>query len=249
MTIDWNAVTGIGTVAVAVSAVSIAVWSDWRSQTRLKSEREHSEKQLTEERTRSDEEIKEERRLSQEREQFAEASQVEVALIIPRAGDAESDQAPTLKLTVRNHGKYAITDIRAWAGLKLRKGYSLHPFGEPRQEQRWDGLDLDSQYTEPAPGARPDWLPPWDVRLVFEADPPGPFSSEMGVLAGYPIVLWTDRWGNSWEHKRGKLRQVNSSDELSFDTKEFLDFGSYPWPGVYRDQPQPRQAPEGPDRA
>jgi hypothetical protein len=241
MPIDWNAVTGIGTVAVALSATGIAVWSDWRSGVRLKEEREYnktqlveerkySKTQLEEERTRSDTKINQERGLAQEREQFAEASQVEVALTIPRGasdfGNTGSEQAPKLRLTVRNHGNYAITEIRAWAALKLHPGYELRTFSQPRQEQRWDALDPNSQYIEPTPGAHPDWLPPWDVRLVFETDLPDPSKGEKEILAGYPIVFWTDRWGQAWEHKRGKLQQISSSDEPTFSSADFHLFKS-----------------------
>jgi hypothetical protein len=78
--IDWNAVTGVGTVAVALSAVWIAVWSDRQQGRRLEGERCRSERNLTEERKRSDAEVAEERRLTQRREQSAEASLVEVVL-------------------------------------------------------------------------------------------------------------------------------------------------------------------------
>jgi hypothetical protein len=234
--IDWNAVTGIGTVAVALSAVGIAVLSDWRSGVRLRTERKYSEKQLAKEReysekqlakelARSDDKISEERRRAQEREQFAEASQVEVVLTFPRgalgSGDAESEQAPKLKLIVRNHGNYAITKIRAWAGLSLPTEYEMYRFSQPRQEQRSDAFNPNSQYIDPVPGAHPDWLPPWDVRLVFERDLLDPLKGKKEVLAGYPVVLWTDRWGDAWEHKRGELRQVDSSDDLEFRAVEF----------------------------
>jgi hypothetical protein len=217
--VDWNAVTGVGTVAVAVSAVFVAFWSEWRSDRRLSAERCYSEQKLTEERTRSDEKLGEERRLAREREQFAEASQVEVLLAAPQRGpiDLESNPKPPprLELTVKNHGSYAITDIEAKAWAEMLTGVSLVIFTEPRQEQRSDALNPASPYREPVLGSHPDWLPPWDARLIFEEELPSPLKNgEEEPLEGppaYPIVRWTDRWGTGWEHMRGKLQQVDRS--------------------------------------
>jgi len=29
----------------------------------------------------------------------------------------------------------------------------------------------------------------------------------------YPVVRWTDRWGTTWEHKRGAVRQVTEGED------------------------------------
>jgi ADP-ribosylglycohydrolase len=78
---SWTeVVTAIGTVGVAVAAVGIALWTEWRSGKRLEAEHQRSDRMLKEERARSKEEIDEERRGAREREQLAQAYAVQVVL-------------------------------------------------------------------------------------------------------------------------------------------------------------------------
>ncbi len=49
--------TAIGTIAVAVAAVGIAIWSDWRTGKRIADEREAHEKEIAAERTLADERL------------------------------------------------------------------------------------------------------------------------------------------------------------------------------------------------
>ena len=158
------------------------------------------------------------RRLASEREQFAEASRVEVVLAVPRGGPTDLEPRPPLKLelTVKNHGSYAILDIEAMAWVEMLTGAGLFFFSEPRQEQRSDALNPASPYWEPVHGSHPDWLPPWDARLIFEEDLPSPLKSGKEGAPAYPIVRWTDRWGTGWEHMRGKLQQVDRSEGVKY---------------------------------
>jgi hypothetical protein len=223
--------TAIGTVATAVVAVAVALFAEWRIGVRVKEEQGLSATRLQDERNRSDAKLAEERRIAQEREQFAEASLVEVVLTLSKNGGMDfgtGRQEPKLRVTVRNHGHYAITGVSAAA---------VHPrgvaiFTEPRQEQRWDAFNPASQYVEPVRGAHPDWLPPWDARLVFEQDladvlegteeDPADFLKRMEEHpAMYPVARWTDRWGTAWEQKRGMLRQVDSSHSLEFSAPDW----------------------------
>jgi hypothetical protein len=50
----WNALTALGTVAVAVAAVGIAIWGDRRTDARIQDERARSDRQLAEERALAD---------------------------------------------------------------------------------------------------------------------------------------------------------------------------------------------------
>jgi hypothetical protein len=50
----WNALTAIGTIAVAATAVGIAIWGDRRTDARIKDERARADRQLAEERALAD---------------------------------------------------------------------------------------------------------------------------------------------------------------------------------------------------
>lgn len=96
---DWVSVmTAFGTVAAAVAAVSIALWSDRRSRAL----------------------IGEERRLTLEREQFAEAYAAQVALGERDAGPVDDvyeepvdESVKRLAVMVVNRGSFTITGIEA----------------------------------------------------------------------------------------------------------------------------------------
>src|SRR5262249_52370744 len=107
---DWpSIVTAIGTVAVAVVAVGVALFTEWRIGKRLRAERERSDKQLAEERALSEGRLREERKLFQDREQLAEAYAVQVVLTKKIVGvDAES-----LVAFIFNRGSQTITQIEA----------------------------------------------------------------------------------------------------------------------------------------
>jgi hypothetical protein len=48
----------------------------------------------------------------------------------------------------------------------------------------------------------------WDQDIVFESDP----VNDGQVAGAYPVVRWTDRWGNRWEHKRAEVRQTKDGE-------------------------------------
>src|SRR5689334_10776742 len=123
--------TAIGTVAVALAAVGIAIWSDRRTGKRLADERtladgrlarqlKHSDDQLEKERAAADkrlsdeisaanERLRQERQAAQEQEQYAEAYAVQVTLMKSGIhGDGE-DAAQRLIVAIVNHGVQTIT--------------------------------------------------------------------------------------------------------------------------------------------
>lgn len=63
----WNALTALGTIAVAVTAVGIAVWSDRRTDRRIRDERARSDRRIAAERAWADRQLAEERALADKR--------------------------------------------------------------------------------------------------------------------------------------------------------------------------------------
>ncbi len=101
---DWaSATTAIGTVLVAIMAVGVAIYTEWRANKRLKAKHKRS-RLLADERERSDEALRKERQLAQDREQLAEAYSVQVVLMrfVMQMGE---DPASKLEVNVVNHGR------------------------------------------------------------------------------------------------------------------------------------------------
>jgi hypothetical protein len=94
--------TAIGTVAVAVVAVGVALFAEWRAGKRVAAERAHGDERLREERERSDKQIAEERRIAQEREQLAEAYAVQVTLMM---GATEGDGEDAARSLIAARGR------------------------------------------------------------------------------------------------------------------------------------------------
>ncbi len=145
---DWaSIVTAIGTVLVAIVAVGIALWSEWRTGKRLADERAFSRAQ-----------IEEERRIARNGEQFSEAYAVQVVLGERSTGEPgeRSASASRLGAIVINHGRYAITGIEA----QLRLGSSNPSLVSFTGRERVPGTkDLDAglrnRRTCPGAGHRP----------------------------------------------------------------------------------------------
>jgi hypothetical protein len=63
----WNALTALGTIAVAVTAVGIAIWNDRRTDARIRDEQERSDRRIAAERAWADHRLAEERALADKR--------------------------------------------------------------------------------------------------------------------------------------------------------------------------------------
>jgi len=63
----WNALTAIGTVAVAIAAVGIAIWGERRTDRRIEDERKRSDELIAAEHARADRQLGEERALADKR--------------------------------------------------------------------------------------------------------------------------------------------------------------------------------------
>jgi hypothetical protein len=224
---DWTDImTAFGTVGAVIAAVGIALWTEWRSARRLAAEQARSDRQLEEERARSRAEIEEERRIAREREQLAEAYQVQVVnaeevqlLRDPTieelgSGKVDNPYAVRVDLThlavlIVNHGSYTITRVEVQF---CPDGRSLIPpiwgvrvlgFAELPKRLRGDrNLEPGSDT------AIHDTLTPWDTGVRFVADP----IETRTLERPYSLVRWTDRWGAWWEHRRGEVRQVGDDE-------------------------------------
>jgi hypothetical protein len=200
--------TAIGTVAVAVVAVAVALFAEWRAGKRVAAERAHSDEQLREERERSDARLAEERRLFQEQEQFAAAYAVQITLTRSgRIGKGE-DEAERLIAAIVNHGPQTITRVEVRFSPD---GGSVIPARKQNQ------LPVDSNLPPNVLGphhvmsaeaaASRDRLTPWDTGITAETDSLG----VQRLTDPRVIVRWTDRWGTRWEHKRGDVHPVDES--------------------------------------
>lgn len=223
---DWAAIaTAAGTFAAAATAVWVALWTDRRAARRIRQEHERSDRLLAEERAHGMAQLEDERRIAREREQFAEAYKVQVALgekaqivsdvPIERLSTAENiygewTDAMRLAVLVVNHGSFTITGIEArlsYDGMSLvplDRYQRLSGFGNvrPKVREGWDPSSERAMYGV---------LAPWDAGIRFESSD----VAAKSLKSPYPLVRWTDRWGTRWEHKRGEVRPVRDDEPWS----------------------------------
>jgi hypothetical protein len=106
-------------------------------------------------------------------------------------------------VAVINHGTHTITAVQA--RLCLRDGGigdAATPERFLRQDQAVEqlGADTGSERTY-----QKDIVTPWDVGLRFRLRDTVHGADTTGA---YPVVRWTDWWGNQWQYQRGDLRPV-----------------------------------------
>jgi HAMP domain-containing protein len=222
---DWTTIlTAIGTVAAAIAAVGIAIWSNRKTRQRVDAEHtfgqgqldrqlEASRQQLAAEQAFSRGQLDEEHEAAQELEQLAEAALVEVALAmrdVPLKTDKIYDEPAgqvqkRLGVMVVNHGHYAITRVEAqfsFQGNDLRaavRSSRVHGIVSPFPQQggyTWQPVSDQMASTT---------LQPWDRGMLVEA----PDTDPSFVTSPHAIVRWTDRWGTRWEYKHGSARHIN----------------------------------------
>jgi hypothetical protein len=202
---SWaDIMTAFGTCGAVVAAVSIALWTEWRSGRRLAAEQARSDRQLEEERARSMAEIEEERRIGRESEQLAEAYAVQVvAAEAPIRFTGDQGTGKQLGVILINRGKFTITRVQAQFSPD---GMSLISHHSYRRVPGFDTVpeDLRAAWKESAERAMYGVLTPWDTGIHFASDT----VHDRFLKSPYPVVRWTDRWGTRWEHRRGEVRQV-----------------------------------------
>jgi hypothetical protein len=200
--------TAIGTVAVAVVAVAVALFADWRADKRVAAERAHSDERLREERERSDAQLAEERRLFQKQEQFAAAYAVQVTLMRSGSIGSAKDEAQRLIAAIVNHGAQTITRIEVRFSPDGRGVISARKQERLAVDSGLPGSPMTARHVRSAEAATfSDRLTPWDHGMTAETDPIGVDH----LTDPRVIVRWTDRWGTRWEHKRGDVQTVDES--------------------------------------
>ena len=218
---DWTSImTGIGTVAVAVVAVAVALFAEWRAGIRVRDEREYAAGVLADERKAADNRLKAqldhsaaqlqaEHDLAREQEQIDQAYAV-VVVLGGGAGavyeDADDPDVRTLVLMITNKGKYTVTRVEAQFSPD---GKSLQPHDT---SVRIADLDKLPDVLRAAQPGSTEWaygnvLTPWDAGMRFELQG----IHKKHISAPYAVVRWTDRWNQRWEHKRGQVQRVDES--------------------------------------
>ena len=175
--------TAVGTVAVAVVAVVVALFGEQRASARLHKERT----------------------LDRAREQLAEAYRVQIILRKRAAGSGRR-----LVAYVLNHGGQTITEVDA--RFTPDGQFCEKPFERERVRAQRDPMPqivarMSEKSVEVASLA--DRLTPFDAGLQFRS---GVFNGDELTKPGV-IVRWTDRWSTRWENRNGEVKQVDKDDD------------------------------------
>jgi hypothetical protein len=221
MPADWQeTATAVGTIAVAVAAVGVALYGEWRTDVRLERERKHSAKVLAEERAaadarlqrqieHSDAQLREERERVKRAEQEVEALSVEVTPELKAKGTDTSE----LAVTVRNLGRHSIVQVQAQFSPD---GRSLLPSGRTSQRLRQRLMKSeDPSYPDiiitPISRSQPiDYkgvLPNGHLMLLYSDE-----IADNHLADPFPIVRWKDYLGQRWEHRQGQVRMISDAE-------------------------------------
>ena len=192
---NWDAWTGIGTIALAVMTLAAVVTTIVVTA----QDRRRTDEQLTAERERANEE----RRHALEQEQLADAWAVDVDMTQSMFSPKDGEDARRLFLAVANRGRFTITRLEA---RFCTDGTALSvPEKSERElpgEVRMFGLVREE-------GAMSGILRGWGEAMRFDSE-----ALPVAQLKDpYALVRWTDRWGTRWEHRLGAVREISSDEE------------------------------------
>jgi hypothetical protein len=202
--------TAWGTLAVAVVAVAVALFAEWRAGIRVAQEREHSAKVLADERKAADERLAtqlaaSEAQLRAEREearkvaQEADAWAVQVDLsdsLVYEGSHPTADKR--LLATVTNNGTRALGRVRAKFSPDGSNRIGVrHSTYVPRNKPGLIPLDTISQ---------PGVLPPGGI-MQFDSDVIG----AAHITVPEVIVRWRDPSGQEWESRHGHVTRITDS--------------------------------------
>jgi hypothetical protein len=212
---DW--LTAVGTVAVAVVAVGVALYAERRADQRVTAEREHAAKVLADERSLADARLADERALADRRfleerqraqdgEQLAQAWAVE---ILPGSYSTEGRDTSAMTVLVSNLGVRTIARVEAQFSPD---GHSLitHARTEHLRTQPSDVVWLRSRQRPPdgrLSAAYSGILTPGSRMRIWSDE-----IADQHLSAYFPVVRWSDWLGQRWENRRGAVRRVGEGD-------------------------------------
>lgn len=196
---SWTDIlTAIGTVATAVVAVGIALWSNWTTGKLVSTERKRNAG---------------ERKAETERDQLSQAYLVQVALgqkdeeVPPGGHRGPNDGLRRLAVMVINGGYNVITKIEVHFSYD---GKSL----VPQSSYQW--MPGFHDVTQQLVDAGWESLPEAPIRGVLVPNQGVLFKSDTVhaqlLMDPYPIVRWSDRYGTRWEHRLGKVRRIRDDE-------------------------------------
>jgi len=222
--------TAWGTLAVAVVAVGVALFGEWRAGSRVRAERAHQADVLNAERKAADDRLQRqlEDSASQLQQQLDHASaaarterdrahtadaylvQVTPARMPAAAFRSQITTEPGIPVTcpvviVRNRGHYTITDVDARFSPDGRSVTSYHRtehFSSYYNMRELGGLVDDLTGPEHDFGRR--ILTPDDIGMRFTHDA----LAEKDIQGCYPVVRWRDHHGQRWQHRLGIVKPI-----------------------------------------
>jgi hypothetical protein len=241
---DWTSImTAVGTVAVAVVAVAVALFAEWRARISVTSEREYAAGVLADERKAADDRL--ERQLAHSDAQLAEERKAadERLRVQLEHSDAQVREERQAALDAERVAEAWSVEILA-AQVGPEKGITTkpgQPIGRPMALVTNNGRFTitrveayfcpDGQSTTPASITEQMKFTPGDHPYVSDITgsigdvfrgvlAPGEAMRFLGdtrldrdLRATYPIIRWTDHWNQRWEYKQGQVNRVGESDQ------------------------------------
>jgi hypothetical protein len=200
--------TAWGTLAVAVVAVAVALFAEWRAGVRVAQEREHSARVLADERKAADDRLAaqlaaSEAQLRAERDEARKAAQesdawaVQVDLsdsLVAGPPGLPPGETKVLLATVTNNGTRALGRVRVkFSSDGSQRSAVKYGNYVPRYQPEGFPVPLDTI-------GQPGVLAPGGI-MQFESDTAG----AADLTAPEVIVRWRDPYGQEWQHRHGHV--------------------------------------------
>jgi hypothetical protein len=203
-----------GTLAVAVAAVAVALFAEWRAGVRVAQEREHSARVLADERKPADDRLAaqlaaseaqlraerdEARKVAQESDAWAVQVDLSDSLVAGSPGSPPGE-AKVLMATVTNNGRRALGRVRAkFSSDGSQRSDVKYGNYLPRYMPEGFLIPLDTP-------SQPGVLAPGGI-MKFDSDGIG--TAEL--TAPEVIVRWRDPYGQEWQHRHGHVMRITDS--------------------------------------
>jgi hypothetical protein len=184
--VNWDAWTGIGTIALAVMTLAAVVTSILLA----RQDRRRFE---------------DERRHAREQEQLEEAWAVHADMAQTVYHGQNAEPARILWATISNRGRFTITRLEARFSMDGRAVIM------PEKSERDMSADYNGQLGMGLlreEGAMSGILRGWGETMRFQSE----VLPTAQLKDPYALVRWTDRWGTRWEHRLGGVHRVGSDE-------------------------------------